>query len=298
MIHDWVVEGTRRGRLQGGWRRILHLASFEFRGLFRSRWGLVLFFACLLPGLARLMMLLIMFGVVKFGPPRLRTRLTNRSDFSGLDPFRVDFYLEPVLSVLPGLAFLMLLTSVLVARTIARDRMANALELYWTRGISPRGYVVGKWLGGFLLVAVVTTFVPLVLWVTAAMLAEDWTLFSTSFVDMLWALTGLLVVTAAWTGMCLAISAIAAAPNTAMVAWCMLLVGSSALGAVMANALQQPWLRSCMSLWEAGAVVVRAIAGVSQRDVSVPGALTSLSAALLVLVFFARRRLRLREAVR
>jgi len=298
MIHDWLAEGVREGRRDAAWRRIWPLADFEFRALFRSRWGVALFGLCLLPGLGRLVMLLIVFGVVNFGPAGLRTRLQNRAEIPGLDPWRVDFYLEPVLSVMPGLVFFLLLTSLVVARTIARDRMANALELYWTRGISPLGYVAGKWLGGFLLVATVTMVVPLALWATAGLLAEDWTLFTDSAASMLLALLGLLLVTVVWTGMCLAISAIASAPNTAMVAWCMLLVGSSALGVVMANALREPWLRSCLSIWDAGAVVVRAVAGVPQRGVSVPGAVGTLSVTCTVLALIARSRLRLGEAVR
>lgn len=298
MIHDWLTEAARDGSRAAAWRRVWPLADFEFRSLFRSRWGVALFGLCLLPGLGRLVMLLIVFGVVNFGPPGLRGRLQNRAEIPALDPWRVDFYLEPVLSVMPGLVFVLLLTSLVVARTIARDRMANALELYWTRGISPLGYVAGKWLGGFLLVATITMVVPLALWVTAVFLAEDWTLCTDSALGMLMALAGLLVATIVWTSLCLAISAIAPAPNTAMVAWCMLLVGSSALGVVMANALREPWLRSCLSIWDAGGVVVRAVAGVPQRDVSVPGAAATLSITCVVLALLARARLRLGEAVR
>lgn len=298
MIHDWVTEKVLDGGRVSALRRVWPLADFEFRSLFRSRWGVALFCACLFPGLGRLVMLLIAFGVLNFGPPRLRSRLQGRTEIAGLDPGRVDFYLEPVLSVMPGLVFLLLLTSLVVARTIARDRMANALELYWTRGISPRGYVAGKWLGSILLCGTVTVAVPLALWLTAGLLAEDWSLMADSWVGMAWATAGLLLVTVVWTGMCLSISAICPAPNTAMVAWCMLLVGSSALGVVMANALREPWLRSCLSIWDAGAVVVRAIAGVSQRGVSVPGAVGTLTVTFTVLAWIACKRLRLGEAVR
>jgi len=298
VIHDWLTEGSPNDGTASVARRVWPLAEFEFRSMFRSRWGVALFCLCLFPGLGRLVMLLIAFGVLKFGPSGIRARLQNRVEIPGLDPWRVDFYLEPVLSTMPGLVFVLLLTSLVVARTIARDRMANALELYWTRGISPLGYIVGKWAGGLMLVGIVTVAVPLSLWVTAVMLAEDWSLLAGSWLAMLWATIGLVLMTVVWTGICLAISAICSAPNTAMVAWCMLLVGSSALGIVMANALREPWLRSCLSIWDAGAVVVRAIAGVPQRGVSLPGAITTLSATCVVLTLLARSRLRLAEAVR
>lgn len=297
MIHDWLTEGASGRRATGARLRAWPLAEFEFRSLFRSSWGIVLFLFCLFPGLARLVMLLIIFGVLNFGPAGLRARLENRAQFATLDPWRVDFYLEPVLSVMPGLVFVMLLSTLVVARTVARDRMANALELYWTRGISPLAYVFGKWLGGFLLVALITVAVPGALWITACFLAEDWALMAGSAVGMARAVLGLLLVTWIWTGMCLAISTLCNRPNTAMVAWCMLLVGSSAVGVVLANVLHEPWLRSCLSVWEAGGVVVRAIAGVAQREASVPGAVASLATTAILLAGAAWWRLRRTEAI-
>ncbi|MBX3464865.1 MAG: ABC transporter permease [Planctomycetes bacterium] len=298
MIHDWLKERSGRGAEVSGWRRSWPLAQAEFLTLFRSRWGVALFLLCLFPGLGRLVMLLIIFGVVNFGPVGLRARLQNRAEIPGLDPSRVDFYLEPVVSVMPGMVFFLLLTSLVVARTIARDRLANAMELYWTRGLSPLAYVACKWLGGWLVVASITVMVPLALWLTAGFLAEDWSLLATSAGGMARAAVGLVVVSAAWTGICLALSAICGSPNAAMVAWSMLLVGSSAVGVVLASALREPWLRSCLSLWEAGTVVVRAIAGVPQRGVSIPGACAMLAGCLIVTMLLARSRLRLEEALR
>lgn len=298
MIHDWLREQHQGGGITSPLRRIWSLASFEFRALFSRRFGVVAFCVCLFPGLGRLVMLLILFGVVNFGPERLRSGLQGRTGIPALDPGRVDFYLEPVLSTMPGMVFLLLLTALVVARTIARDRLANALELYWTRGISPLGYVLGKWLGGFLLVGVLTVAVPALLWLTAGFLADDWTLLLETALPMARAVIGLVFVTALWTGICLALSAICSSPNAAMVAWAMLLVGSTAVGVVLANALDAPWLRACLGIWDAGAVVVRAVAGAPQRGVSVAGAVATLVTVFAVLVAVARPRLRLSEAVR
>lgn len=298
MIHDWLHERHQGSGATSAPRRLWSLASFEFRALFSRRFGVVAFCVCLFPGLGRLVMLLILFGVVNFGPQGIRSRLQGRTSIPSLDPERVDFYLEPVLSTMPGMVFLLLLTALVVARTIARDRLANALELYWTRGISPLGYVLAKWLGGFLLVGVLTIAVPVMLWLTAGFLAEDWTLLFDTAWPMARAVVGLVLVTALWTGICLALSAICSSPNAAMVAWAMLLVGSTAVGVVLANALDAPWLRSCLGLWDAGAVVVRAIAGAPQRGVSAAGAAATLAAVFVSLVLLARPRLRLSEALR
>jgi hypothetical protein len=245
--------------------------------------------------------LLIMFGVVSFGPPALRNRLSSRAtgEMASLDPRRVEFYVDPVLQVMPGMVFVLLLSSLVVARAIARDRSTNALELYWTRGITPWSYLLAKWVGGHLLLSTLTVLAPLALWVTAVFLAEDWSLFADTWWPMLGALVALALITAVWTGLGILLSAAANSPNGAMVAWISLLVGSGALAVVLAVVLREPWLRSCLSVWEAGGVVVRSLAGLTQGrgGVSVPGAYAMLGALLVVTGWRARRRLRLGEAI-
>ncbi|MFY9345965.1 MAG: ABC transporter permease [Planctomycetota bacterium] len=281
------------------WRRWWPLAREEASSLFRARWGVAMFCVCLVPTLIRLAMLLMVFGVIQFGPLSLRNRLQTRAagEVANLDPRRAEFYIESVLQVMPGMVCLLLLTSLTVARSIARDRTTNALELYWTRGISPLGYLLAKWVGSVWLVAKVTVVAPLLLWVVAVFLADDWSLFLDSWLTVGAGLVGVAVATAVWTALGTLLSACAGRPNTAMVAWSLLLVGSSAVGVVLAQALREPHLRSTLSVWHAGGVVARAIAGIPQAKVSVAGAATTLGVLLLLLAWRARRRLRLLEAV-
>ncbi|MEO6597019.1 MAG: ATP-binding cassette domain-containing protein [Planctomycetota bacterium] len=280
------------------WRRWFPLARQEFLSLFQTKWGMALFFLCMFPAIGRLVMLLIPFGVVNFGPG-LRTRLQSRggSEPASLDPGRIEFYLEPVLVVMPGMVAVLLLSSTVVSRAIARDRMTNALELLWTRGISPAAYSLGRWWGSVLLLSLLTVAVPLALWVVAVFLAKDWSFLLDTAPQLCMALLGLFAVTCIWTGICILVSAACTAPNTATVVWCMLILGSSALGFVLAQTLSEPELRSCLSVWDAGGVLVRAIAGVPQRGVSVPGASLALGALLAGLAILAHRRLRLVEAL-
>lgn len=267
--------------------------------MFRTKWGVGLFFVCLLPSLIRLAMLLIMFGVIQFGPLSLRNRMSGRasSEVAMLDPRTADFYVEPVLQVMPGMVFALLLTTLVVARAVAKDRATNALELYWTRGITPWTYVLAKWLGTLLMVSVVTVLAPLALWLTAVFLADDWTLASNSWWPVVKGLGGLLVATSTWTALGILVSVACATPSTAMVLWTMLLVGSSALAVALSTTLHEPQLRSTLSVWHAGGVVARAIAGIPQRQVSVGGALAVLAILFGMLLLRARSRLRLSEAV-
>lgn len=282
-----------------GWRRLWPLARQEMLLVFRTKWGVALYLVCLFPALGRLVMLLIIFGVIDFGPRALRSRLSGRAgpELARIDPMQAAFYLEPVLSVLPGMIFFLLLTSMVVARSIARDRATNALELYWTRGITPWGYVVAKWFGGFLISATLTVLAPAILWLSASFLAEDWSLLLDTAPQLLAGLGGMIALTALWTAIGTLLSAICGTANLAMVAWCMLLVGSSAVGVVLSQALREPWLRACLSFWDAGGVLVRWLADLPQRGESVAGAAATLAGLLGVVALAARRRMRLAEAV-
>ncbi len=282
-----------------GLKRLWPLARQEMTTLFRTKWGVALFFVCLFPSLGRLVMLLIMFGVVDFGPRALRERLTENlpPDLDHINPARAAFYFETALSTMPGMVFFLMLTSMVVARCIARDRATNGLELYWTRGISPWGYVFGKWLGGFLLTASVTVLMPLVLWLAAWFLAKDSALLTATAGQFFLGLLGLALMTAIWTAIGALISAIASSANLAMVLWAMLIVGSSAVAFVRSRALGEPELRSCLSFWDAGRVVVRDLASLPQRNVSVGGAYGMLLALTTVLFALARRRMRVVEAL-
>ena len=144
------------------WRRWWPLARQQLRSLFGTRWGVGLFFLCVVPALVRLVLLLVFFGVLNFGPVEIRDQMPRPgADFARFDPFRVEFYVDDVLQVMPGMVFVLLLTTVGAARSIARDRTTNALELYWTRGIAPWTYLFAKWVGATLLVATLTVLAPL-----------------------------------------------------------------------------------------------------------------------------------------
>lgn len=280
------------------WRRWWPLAQQEAALLFQSRWGQAIVFLCLLPAVGRLVMLLILFGVLQFGPAGMRAIGPGRPrPLGAFDPLQVEFYVDPVLAVMPGMVVALLLSSLVPARAIARDRSTNALELYWTRGISPFAYVLAKWVGSAMLLGVVTVIAPLALWGTAVLLHEDWGLLATTWLPMAQALAGLAVATLVWSALAILLSASCASANAAMVLWTMLLVGSAAVGAVAAAAARDPSLRIVFSIWEAGALLARQLGGSAPRGAPVAGCLGMLGAALLVLGLRARRHLRVTEAL-
>jgi ABC-type transport system involved in multi-copper enzyme maturation permease subunit len=280
------------------WRRWWPLAQQEAGLLFQSRWGQAIVFLCLLPAVGRLVMLLILFGVLQFGPPGMRAIGPGRPrPLAAFDPLQVEFYVDPVLAAMPGMVVALLLSALVPARAIARDRSTNALELYWTRGISPYAYVLAKWVGSALLLGVVTVLAPLALWSTAALLHEDWGLLASTWWPMVQALAGLAAATLVWTALAILVSASCASANAAMVLWTMLLVGSAAVGAVAAAAARDPSLRTVFSLWECGALLARQVGGSAPRGAPVAGCLCTLGTVLFVLGLRAHRHLRVAEAV-
>ncbi len=272
------------------------LAQKEFGLMFRSKASIALFCVCLLPLVVRLFVLMIRYGMVNFGVGARRETMMRSQAMAPWDPERVDFYLELVMGAWPGLPVLILLTAATTAGAVARDRRTNALELLWTRGISPLAYLWAKYLGSLLSLGLVTVVAPLVLWSAAVLMADDWQLLWSSLSFLPGLIAALVLTTALWTALCVLLSAICSAPSQAIVAWCLLVIGSTAIGNVMAASLREPALRASLSVFDAGGILARNLAGGVVRTSAWP-AVMFLSVLVVLLAVLAARRLRLREAL-
>jgi ABC-type transport system involved in multi-copper enzyme maturation permease subunit len=279
------------------WQRLLPLVRLEFTSLFRSRWGIVAFFLCVFPSVIRLVWMLMWVGVLSFGGPALRIRSNAPRELQDMLPDNVRFYVEPIVAPEHGFMVFLMLTTLVTARAIAKDRPTNALEFYWTRGISPRGYFAAKWLGSFLLVSTMTVAAPVVLWLTGSLLSDDWSFFRDTAGSMPGAVAGLLVFTASLTGICILLSAVARSPNLAMILWCLLLGGSLVVAQWVGHRSGNLGIAASISPFVAAGALARALAGIPQRGVSLGGAAALLLGSTAVLAALARRRLRLQEAV-
>lgn len=282
-------------------RRWWPLAAREATQLFRSRWGLLLYGLCLIPFLVRTVILMIVYGVLNFGPDALRDRLQSQPIARGgpgpeLDPRSLQFYASQALQP-PAFVFVLLLTSMVVARAIARDRATNALELYWTRGISPAQYVLAKWAGGTLLVGSITVLAPFLLWVLAVFLAPDWSHLQNTAGGMVALLAALALATGILTAIGTFVSGAASTANGAIVVWTTVMVGGGAIAELLAGVLRIPELRSWVAPWTAFGVVVRDLADLPQRNASVVGAWCCLGALVAWSSWRARKRLRMEDAL-
>ena len=278
-----------------GWRRIWPLVRLEFGALFRGKWGTLLFVFCALPSLFRLFFLLVWTGALGFGAGRMMSGRRGAA-LRDLMPDNREFYVETVVAAENGMFVIMLLMALATARVIAKDRATNALEFYWTRGISPWGYFLAKWLGSTLLVGLLTVAAPVFLWTVGVLLAEDWTFFQETVGFMPRAVLGLMTFTVVLTLLCTLLSAITATANLATILWCLLLVGGWAVAQLISD-LSGDRVESWLSLWGAAGTLARSIAGISERGASAAGAWVFVGVATLVLGLLARRNLRLQGAI-
>lgn len=278
------------------WQRLQPLVRAERNVLFRSKWGIGTLLFSVSTLFVRLVILLGYLGLLPFAgrfrdaadevPPAMRMWI----------PTKVEFYVEQVVAMEQGFFVFLVLTAMATARTIAKDRATNALELYWTRGISPLGYFVGKWFGAFSLVGLVTVGGGFLLWIVGTLFAEDWSYFEQTAQFMPRALLALLTFTVLLTLLCVLLSAVCASANLATILWCLLLGGSSAVEVVLRE-LMPGNQDVTVAVWESAATVAREIAGVPYRGHSLSGAIWMLGGLLLSLSLLARRRLRATEAI-
>lgn len=275
-------------------RRVWALAWLEMRGLFRTRWGTILFLVCQIPLIRSLFILTIWAGFWSFGGGGGSRLGQMAPEFA---PEHPAFYLAPAMAE-SGFVFVLLLTTLVSARSIAKDRAARGLEILWTRGIGPGGYFFGKWLGSFALVGVGTVLGPLAMWVFAQAASPDEGFVTASMEWLPRTMVALLFFTAALTGLATALSSMARSPNLASILWVVVVVGASAIARVFSRLFRgESWVRA-LSPWDAAKRTAEEIAGVTPRIEFEPS--VAIGAVLLyagVVFALAQRRLRTEEAV-
>lgn len=282
------------------WARIWPIAVLEFKSLFRRRFGNWLYFVCFGPSLFMLGVMIVYLNQAQIMGNEDAGQMIDRMLGTGggaFYPRAASFYIEPTLSW--NFIVFLFLTFLVSCRAIAKDRAANALEIYWTRGITPLDYFVGKWLGSILLLGLPMAVCPTVIWLVGVLSAEDWTFFQDTAGFVLPAIAGLIGFTAVMTGIPTAFSALCRNPNFAAILWLMLVTGTTLLANLLAHEVMRgdQWI-SAISPWEGGAHIVRSMTGAPTNfSYDAWGAAFILGGICFVLVLLVLRKLRLREAV-
>lgn len=152
------------------WRRIAALARLEFQQLFRTRLGVLLFVVCCLYLVVFLVVMQFTLNTIG-SATAARVGEGLRQGVAWSNPYQREFYMTYALEI--GYFPYLILSTLIGARAVSGDRAVNALEIYWTRGISPWGYFLGKWLGMSALLAAVFLLGPLLLWLLAFLSVAD-----------------------------------------------------------------------------------------------------------------------------
>ena len=151
--------------------RLWAIIRQEFTLIFRTKKGLSLYLLCLAYVLVRLVIMYVTLAPETEIVGQMAE--TAGRTVSGFSPYSVAFYTHHSTEL--GLVLFLLLSCVISVRAIAGDRAVNALEFYWTRGISPWGYFIAKWLGSALLLGSVFVGGPIALWLFGILWAPDLT---------------------------------------------------------------------------------------------------------------------------
>lgn len=283
------LQYTPTSRLQRAWP----VALLELRAMFRVRFGAILYLICLGPTIGSLIFLLVRAGIWELGT---QSGGTGRGmPGGGFDPSTPAFFLTPIftLSMVPFL----ILTTLVTVRAVAKDRAAGALEMYWTRGITPLDYFGGKWAGSFLLLASAFVAAPCLLWLTSVLLAPDWRQFESTISFVPGMLAGLTLVCALLALLGVSLSALAGTPNFASILWLLLSVGTLFGGQVLWFLFKENWVVA-INPWRASKRLVEACAGEVPFLDYPPAVAASLLGGTVAVVFgLALRRLRVVEVV-
>ena len=211
--------------------RLWPIIRLEFLKLFRNKKGLLIFIGCTAFLVVKAVLL---WATLSPDSETWAQGLSMMERMSpSLSPLRPQFYLNHATDW--GWLPFLLLTSLVGVRSISGDRAANALEIYWTRGISPWGDFVGKWMGSFLLLAAAFLAGPLVLWLYGLVAAPDGVYLERTWEFMPQVLLALSLNCLVMSFLAVGFSAMSSSPNVAMFLWILMIGGSKTLGTVLSE---------------------------------------------------------------
>jgi ABC-type transport system involved in multi-copper enzyme maturation permease subunit len=284
--------------------RIWSIARMEFGKIFKSKKGLVLFILSVV-----YVMVLLVLTFFNLGPNSEQFSEIGKQLSPRLSPFTREFYLGYSTDVFGFICFV-LLTTIIGVRAIAADKAVNALEIYWTRGISPWGYFLGKWIGSFLLLVVVYVAGPLVVWLYGLLSAPDVTFMQETVKFIPSVILALLIKCAVLSFLAVGFSGLSSSPNIAMFMWLIGILGSRALVTILKGFARRhrgdhpeivqdgPDWYDALCPWDAMVRIEEHVAGItSVSDYNVWIAWASLGALSVVLLVLLRRSLRTTEVM-
>jgi hypothetical protein len=209
--------------------RLWPMIRQEFQLIFRTKKGVILYLLCAAYVIVKLAVMYVTLTPESEAMSQAMGAAARM--VSGWSPFGIEFYNNQSTENF-GLVLFLVLTCVICVRTIAGDRATNALEIYWTRGITPWGYFLAKWAGSALLLGSIFVGGPLVLWLVGNLWAPDWTYLEQTWEFMPAVLAALTIKCVVLSFIAVGFSALSTSANGATFLWLLLILGTQAFGQV------------------------------------------------------------------
>ncbi|MEZ5987669.1 MAG: hypothetical protein R3F30_00795 [Planctomycetota bacterium] len=231
--------------------RVRYLAWAEVRRTFAAKRFVLFYLFCLMP---LYVSFVIMYMLMVLGDGEHMSMGGGGMRRRGMASLALDepgFYFWPMVGA--GFALVWLFSAVVSAGMVSRDRGANALELYFTRGLRPVHYFAGKWLAAFALMCGQLVLPYLALWIFAVFLAPDWDFLARTlpWIPAYLLATVFVALSVSWLATCLSCST--SSVRFAVLRWVGGLFGLFLLGRVLTRTMgQDEWL--LVSPWD---VIVR-----------------------------------------
>ncbi|MCA8969310.1 MAG: hypothetical protein KDC95_05980 [Planctomycetes bacterium] len=297
-IHDFGLRGYDGDRV-GVRERILAITTTEIRRIFSKKMFLVFFFLMMAPAIMAFVIVWIRFIVIEgsgqlMGFGNRMERMAARGPFGGsiLD---VDFYFDLLRG--GGTALTLIFSGVVGAGIIARDRAAGALELYFTRGIRPISYFLGKFLTVWFLLLCQVLFGFLIVWIFAVSVAPT----DSGYFSETWPFIPRLIAAQAFFCATLAFWLCALSTSTDSVRFAILRwIGVLAVLRIVAGILNKLFMTPSTHLVSPHQVVKRiaqAIAGAEPSDMSLESSILVWGVLCALALYWTRRHLRPVEIV-
>ena len=214
-----------------GWKRLWPLTRMEFLKMFKTKRRVLVYVGCVAYIVVKLVLLWAQLGPESAD---LRRGLEMMERVSpGMSPFHVKFYMNYSTDL--GFLPFILMTCLVSVRAISADKEVNALEIYWTRGITSWGYFLGKWMGSLLVLGSAFFAGPLVMWLYGLISAPDSLYFERTIEFMPQVLFALALKCVILSFIAVCFSTFGSTANVATFLWLLMILGTKALGEILAE---------------------------------------------------------------
>jgi ABC-type transport system involved in multi-copper enzyme maturation permease subunit len=293
-VHDLGFRGYD-GERSSVAARVMAIAKSDVRRFFKNWKFLIYFVFSVTPAVIQMVLVYVWFVVLDEEMFRAGGRDLFES-FMGATLEEPGFYLTVPLMLYMPLAIIF--SGVVAGTIVSRDRRENALEIYFSRGIRPIHYFLGKWMAAMFMLLTQLLFPYVIVWIWAWMLSPDAAFFNATATMMPRVILAQLFFCGTLSFLAVAQSVSTSSSSYAVIRWVGGLFGLMIIAGLFMNMLDQSdWL--LLSPWTNLANIAMQIAGAEAMGTmpSLQGTLIVSGLLVLLGAYWLRKHLRPVEVV-